>query len=176
MNLANITSETVSPKGGEIITDENGEPIGVFTEEAELLISSKYSEYSNSKSISEQINDKKYAISLAIKECLSKGITTLHDAGATFDDIRVIKDMVDSNQVDIRLYEMLLENYFTLKDSLRKYQTVGYGNNHLTVSAIKLYMDGALGSRGAWFLNDYSDDPGHSGQNVTSTFRIKKHC
>jgi predicted amidohydrolase YtcJ len=173
MNLAKITKDTKSPKGGEIITDENGEPIGVFTEEAELLISSKYSEYSNSKSIYEQINDKKHAISLAIKECLSKGITSLHDAGATFADIRVIKDMVDSNKVDIRLYEMLLENYSTLKDSLRKYQSVGYGNNHLTVSAIKLYMDGALGSRGAWFLNDYSDDSGHSGQNVTSLSEIK---
>jgi predicted amidohydrolase YtcJ len=173
MTLANITSETISPKGGAIITDENGEPIGVFTEEAERLISSKYSDYSKNKSIAEQINDKKYAISLAIKECLSKGITTLHDAGATFEDIRVIKDMVDSNQVDIRLYEMILEDYHSLKDSLRKYQTVGYGNNHLTVSAIKLYMDGALGSRGAWFLNDYSDDSGHFGQNVTSLSEIK---
>lgn len=173
MNLAKITSETRSPKGGSIITDENGDPIGVFTEEAELLISAKYSEYLNNKSVAEQIIDKKYAISLAIKECLSKGVTTLHDAGATFADIRVIKDMVDSNQIDIRLYEMLLENYNTLKDSLRKYQTVGYGNNHLTVSAIKLYMDGALGSRGAWLLNDYSDDSGHFGQNVTSLSEIK---
>ena len=50
---------------------------------------------------------------------------------------------------------MLLENYNSLKDSIRDYQTVGYGNNHLTVQSIKLYMDGALGSRGAWLLSPY---------------------
>ena len=173
MTLANITKETNSPKGGEIIKDEEGMPIGVFTEEAEFLISTKYSEYIKSKSLSEQVEDKKKAITLAIEECLSKGITTLHDAGATFEDIRVIKEMVDSNQIKIRLYEMLLENYITLKDSIRKYQTVGYNNNFLTVSAIKLYMDGALGSRGAWFLNDYSDSPGHNGLNVTPLSELK---
>lgn len=174
MNIANITSETPSPRGGEIVKDKDGEPIGVFMEEAEKLISKKYIEKLNSKSRQERINDKKKAISLAINECLSKGITTLHDAGATFEDIRVIREMVDSNQIDIRLYEMILENYLSLKDSLRTYQTVGYGNNHLTVQAIKLYMDGALGSRGAWFLSEYNDSPNHFGLNVTSIHEIKK--
>ena len=174
MTLANITQETNNPNGGEIIKDEEGVPIGVFTEEAELLISTKYDQYIKSKSLADQINDKKNAITLAIEECLSKGITTLHDAGATFEDIRIIKEMVDSNQIKIRLYEMLLENYSTLKDSIRKYQTVGYNNNILTVSSIKLYMDGALGSRGAWFLNEYSDNPGHNGLNVTPLSEIKK--
>ena len=69
---------------------------------------------------------------------------------------------------------MLLENYNSLKDSIRDYQTVGYGNNHLTVQSIKLYMDGALGSRGAWLLSPYFDSPNQSGLNVTPISQIKK--
>jgi predicted amidohydrolase YtcJ len=81
--------------------------------------------------------------------------------------------MVEHGEIKIRLYEMLLEDYNLLKDSIRAYQTVGYGNNHLTVQAIKLYMDGALGSRGAWLLSPYQDSPNHSGLNVTPISQIK---
>jgi len=104
---------------------------------------------------------------------LSKGITSLHDAGATFKDINVIREMVDQDQIKIRLYEMLLEDYTALKDSIRIYQTVGYGNNHLTVQAIKLYMDGALGSRGAWLISPYHDSPNQNGLNVTRLSEIR---
>ncbi|MCB9208451.1 MAG: amidohydrolase [Ignavibacteriales bacterium] len=174
MALANITSETPDPFGGKIIKDEKGNPIGVFMEDAERLISEQYEKYLKSKSYNEQKEDKKKAIRLAIDECLSNGITSFHDAGASFEDIRIIKEMVDNNEIKIRLYEMLLEDYQSLKDSLRQYQTVGYGNNNLTVQAIKLYMDGALGSRGAWLLSPYDDSPDQIGLNVTSTNIIRK--
>jgi len=173
MELANVTSETKDPKGGKIIRDDEGNPIGVFTETAENLIYRKYQEYLSNKSNEELINDKKHAISLAMEECLSKGITSFHDAGATFEDIRVIREMADSNQLKIRLYELLLEDYKSLKDSIRVYQTVGYANNHLTVQAIKLYMDGALGSRGAWMLSPYLDAPNETGLNVTPISEIR---
>ncbi len=173
MGLANITSETSDPRGGKIIRDSDGEAIGVFMEEAERLISNEYNKFIKNKTHEEQVNDKKRVITLAINECLSKGVTTLHDAGATFSDIKVIKDMVDNKQIKIRLYEMLLESYQNLKDSIRDYQTVGYGNNHLTVSAIKLYMDGALGSRGAWLLSSYEDSPNQTGLNVTPLSEIR---
>ena len=173
MSLANITTETPDPRGGKIIRDENGEPIGVFMEEAERLISNVYNRFIESKSIKEQKEDKKTAIRLAMEECLEKGITTLHDAGATFKDIQVIREMADSNELKIRLYEMLLEDYRALKDSIRVYQTVGYANNHLTVQSIKLYMDGALGSRGAWLLSPYKDSPEQYGLNVTKVSEIR---
>lgn len=174
MNLANIDSATTNPHGGKIIKDSKGEPIGVFMEEAEKLIFGEYQKYLDSKSFAEQKQDKKNEIKLAIKECLANGVTTLHDAGATFEDIRVIKEMVDSNEIGIRLYEMLLEDYSLLKDSIRDYQTVGYGNNHLTVQAIKLYIDGALGSRGAWLLSPYNDSHEQTGLNVTPLSEIRK--
>ena len=173
MKLANINSETPDPRGGQIIKDEDGNPIGVFMEEAEHLIADQHQEFIRSRSYSEQVAAKKQAIKLAIDECLSNGITSLHDAGASFEDIRILRDMVDSNGIKIRLYEMLLEDYKSLKDSLRAYQAVGHGNNHLTVRAIKLYMDGALGSRGAWLLSPYSDSPDQSGLNVTPISEIR---
>jgi len=173
MQQANISKKTLDPRGGKIIRDNDNESIGVFMEEAEKLISSAYDRYLQNKSNEELSNDKKKAIKLAIDECLKKGITSLHDAGASFDDIKVIKEMVENNEIKIRLYEMLLEDYKSLKDSIRAYQTVGYGNNHLTVQAIKLYMDGALGSRGAWLLSAYNDSPEQTGLNVTPISEIK---
>lgn len=174
MEIAKVTSETPDPQGGKIVKDNEGNPIGVFMEEAERLISSHYQKYLDERTLAEQVNEKKKAITLAIDECLSYGITSLHDAGASFEDIQVLKQMVEHGDIKIRLYEMLLEDYNLLKDSIRTYQTVGYGNNHLTVQAIKLYMDGALGSRGAWLLSPYQDNPNQSGLNVTQISQIKK--
>jgi predicted amidohydrolase YtcJ len=142
-------------------------------EEAERLISSHYQKYLDGRTLEEQKNEKKKAITLAIDECLSNGITSLHDAGASFEDIKVLREMVEQGEIKIRLYEMLLEDYNLLKDSIRAYQTVGYGNNHLTVQAIKLYMDGALGSRGAWLLSPYQDSPNQTGLNVSPISQIK---
>ena len=91
-----LHSQTNDPRGGKIVKDAEGNPIGVFMEEAEQLISIQYQKYLDERTYEEQINDKKKAITLAIDECLSNGITTLHDAGATFEDIRVLKEMVDT--------------------------------------------------------------------------------
>lgn len=174
MNLAKITPETPNPRGGKIIKDQNSEPIGVFMEEAEKLITDQYDKYIQNLSYREQVENKEKAIELAIEECLKNGITTLHDAGASFKDIKVIRKMTDEKRIKIRLYEMLLEDYESLKDSIRDYQAVGHGNNFLTVRAIKLYMDGALGSRGAWLLSPYNDSPDQSGLNVTPLNQIRK--
>lgn len=172
MEIANITSETPDPKGGEIIKDINGNPIGVFSEEAEKLIFSKYEEYLSHRSEKEKKDNIKKIVKIAMDECLSKGITSFHDAGTSFEEINVLKEMADSSELNIRLYLMLIDNYKSLKDSLKAYHTIGYGNNHLTVNAIKLYMDGALGSRGAWLLNPYSDSPDQTGLNTTSLTEI----
>ena len=174
MQIAKIFPNTQNPDGGEIVKDKNGNPVGVFMEDAESLISAKYKEYQLNKPQKELKREKKKYINIAIDECLSKGITTLHDAGATFDDLKIIREMADSNQLKIRLYEMILEDYNSLKDSLKNIRTVASNNRHLTIRAIKLYMDGALGSRGAWLLNPYSDLPNQSGLNVTPLSEIKK--
>lgn len=174
MQIAKISPNTPNPHGGEIVKDKDGNPIGVFMEEAETLIYAKHKEHQLNKPTKELKREKQKYINIAIKECLSKGITTLHDAGETFEDLNIIKEMADSNQIKIRLYEMILENYNSLKDSLKTIRTIGANNKHLTIRAIKLYMDGALGSRGAWLLKPYSDLPEQSGLNVTALSEIEK--
>ena len=176
MEICGITNVTQNPKGGKIIKDKNGLPTGIFLEDAEKLITKKFNEDINKKSRKEVNNQIRKAIKLANDECLKNGITTFHDAGENFESLSIIKNMVENNEIDIRLYVMLGENYNALKDSLRKYFTIGYGNNHLTVRSIKLYMDGALGSRGAWLIEPYSDMPNQSGLNTTDLNEIKLIC
>jgi len=172
MELANVSRNTIVPKGGEIIKDKTSNPIGVFTEEAERLIWDKFNEHNSKKSKQDIIEDKKNAIHLAVDECLSNGITSFHDAGSSFEDVEVYRELVDNNKLGLRLYVMLLEGSESLKKSIKKYFTVGYGNNHLTVRSIKVYMDGALGSRGAWLLKPYTDMPNQVGLNVTQLSEI----
>ncbi|MBK8944519.1 MAG: amidohydrolase [Ignavibacteriae bacterium] len=176
MEISNVTNLTQNPAGGIIIKDKNGFPTGIFLEDAEKLITKKYNEDLNKKSKRELKDKIKKAIKLANEECLKNGITTFHDAGESFESLNIIKNMVENNELDIRLYVMLGENYVALKDSLRKYFTIGYVNNHLTVRSIKLYMDGALGSRGAWLLEPYSDMPNQYGMNTTSLDEINLIC
>lgn len=168
MKLAGIEKTTLDPIGGKIVRDKNGNPIGVFEEEsAEALIRIHYDEYLNQRSPEEIAEDKIAAIFSAQKECFENGITSFHDAGATFETIDVYKMLVDSHELKIRLNVMIGEDNQTIREKIDDYWLRGYGDHHLNVSSIKKYVDGALGSRGAWMLEPYSDLPTHSGLNVT---------
>ena len=79
-----------------------------------------------------------------------------------------MKSMVDDGRLGIRLWVMLRESNEALAARGADYRMVGYGNNHLTVRAIKRSIDGALGSRGAWLLEPYSDSPESTGLNTTT--------
>ncbi len=105
-------------------------------------------------------------VELADREFLSKGITTVHDAGASLETIDRYKRFAEGGKLGVRLYVMIEEDNATDPAVLKKYRTVGAHNNHLTVRAIKAYMDGALGSRGAWLLEPYADLPSSTGLNV----------
>lgn len=168
MELAGVTDSTADPYGGRIVRDSAGAAIGVFEEDAEQLIAKVYDAYLKNKSAEELKEDNVKAASLASEECLSKGITTLHDAGVFFETIDLYKELFDLGNIRIRLNVMLGESNKNLKDKILNYRIEGYADNHLSVRSIKKYIDGALGSRGAWMLSSYDDLPGHSGINVTS--------
>lgn len=174
MELAGITDSTENPDGGKIVRDEDGKAIGVFEEFAEDLIYGKYNEYLETLSPEELKARDIRAAKLASEEALRKGITTFHDAGETENEVKLFREMFDKNEIGVRLYVMLGAWTKNLLDSLEGYKLIGYHNNHLTVRSIKHYIDGALGSRGAWFLEEYEDLPGHFGQNVSSLKDIKK--
>ncbi len=174
MELAGITKDTPNPQGGEIVRDSLGNAIGVFKEDAMDLITKAYNEYLNKRPKEEKIEEMIKAYELANKECIQKGITSFEDAGSTFDEVDLLKKLIDEGKVNVRLDVMLLESNKDLEKRIKDYKILGYANNHLTVRAIKKYMDGALGSRGAWMLSPYNDVPSTSGLNVTPLSDIRK--
>jgi predicted amidohydrolase YtcJ len=166
MELAGVTRTTPNPPGGEILKDAKGNPIGVFRETASGLIRKALGE-SRAKWTPEQVEaDANRQIELAAREFLSKGVTSVHDAGASFATVDRYRKFADAGRLGVRLYVMLDDKQSGLAENLAKYLMVDAANAHLTVRAIKAYMDGALGSRGAWLLEPYADLPGKTGLNT----------
>lgn len=160
MKLAGVTRDTPEPPGGEIVKDASGEPIGMFRETAQQLL--------NAAARNATPPDPRRQIELAIEEVLSKGITTLHDAGTDFGTVDRLKAMADAGTLGVRLYVMLRAGNEQLQDRISAYRIIGAGDNHLTVRAIKVTIDGALGPHGAWLLEPYADLPSSAGLNTRS--------
>jgi len=174
MKLAKIDTSTENPSGGIILRDSLKNAVGVFEEEAMALIDNEYNKYLELRS-PEEINSKnKKIVQLAVEECLKNGITSFTDAGASFDEIDFFKEIVDSGNLPIRLNVMIYENNKILKEKIKNYKIINYGNNHLSVRAIKSFVDGALGSRGAWLFEDYYDLQNYQGLNVTPLNILKE--
>jgi predicted amidohydrolase YtcJ len=174
MELAGITKETPDPPGGEIVRGPDGNPIGVFRETAQGLVSRGMSHYMEERTPEQVDVERQKIIELAAKECLSKGITSFHDAGSSFSTIDLFKEFVEQDRLDIRLYVMVREDNEALKERLSEYKIIGLGNNHLTVRSIKRLIDGALGPHGAWLLEPYADLPSSTGLNTTAVEVIQE--
>lgn len=173
MQICGVNRNTANPLGGTIVRDSLGRAIGVFEENGENLIRKFYDEYL-AKRTPEQIRaDYMKQIQLASEECLKKGITSFSDAGETFEVIDLMKQLADSNKFSVRLNVMVGDSLAIMKRKLKDYLMIDYANNFFTVRSIKQYIDGALGSRGAWMLEPYNDLPNHTGSNVTSIDELK---
>jgi predicted amidohydrolase YtcJ len=157
MEMAGIGPDSKMGEEGEIIRDENGQPTGIFTENAETLITDHLPK-ANHESLSQDLR-------LAIESCLRQGITSFQDAGSDQEAIDLYKEFVQAGKMNIRLWVMLSGSDSTL---LKDWYTKGpERGDFLSIAGIKLYSDGALGSRGAWLLEEYKDQPGHFGNPVT---------
>ncbi len=167
MELAGVTAKTPDPRGGEIIRDKQGVPIGAFRETAQGLVEQAYAQSLRKRTAAEREADEVEVIRLAAQECLAKGITSLHDAGASFATIDLYRKLAEEDRLGIRLYAMISEGNWGLADKLARYRIIGAGRNHLTVRSIKRLIDGALGSHGAWMLKPYADLPSSTGLNTT---------
>ncbi len=167
MELAGINRNSPQPDGGEIFMGIDGRPTGIFNETAQGLIGDVVPENTPE-------TDRK-ALELAIAECNENGITGFHTAGQDVPEIEVFKAFVDEGKMNIRLYVMLNgRNEELLQEYYDKGPEIGLGNDRLTIRAIKLYSDGALGSRGAWLLKEYEDSPGQFGHNTTPMEDIER--
>jgi predicted amidohydrolase YtcJ len=154
MALAGISKQTASPPGGEVIKDAAGNPTGVLVDNAEDL----------ARVPERTVDEDRRALDLAMDECAEKGVTSFTDAGASLETIALYKEYAAQGRLRTRLYVMA-RGLSTMK-ALARPQT-GLGGGLLTIRAVKLVADGAMGSRGAALLEPYADDPGNTGLVVT---------
>lgn len=166
LEISGITKSTKNPVGGEILKDKEGNPAGVLRETAQGLVRRALTEARSKRSPEEKETMDRREIELAMQECLSKGITSFQDAGSSFGIIDLLKKFVDEGNLRLRLWVMIRESNDLLAKNLAQYKIIGYGDNRLTVRAIKKSIDGALGSRGAWLLEPYTDSPSSTGLNT----------
>jgi predicted amidohydrolase YtcJ len=172
MDIAGVSSETEFGFGGEIIKDLSGNPTGVFNERAQGLIS-KHVDTNLGK------DSDLRAIELAVKTCLENGITSFHDAGTGNKTITTLRSAIDKKLLKVRVYAMLTSRDTSLLNQwYKKGPEIGSGNDFLTIRSIKLNADGALGSRGAWLIDEYTDRPGHFGmatQSMDYVYKVAKN-
>ncbi|HYU78384.1 MAG TPA: amidohydrolase [Vicinamibacterales bacterium] len=174
MQAAGITSRTPNPSGGEILKDKTGRPIGLLRERASGLADQAYAAWRAQKTPEENRADAHRRIELAVDEALANGVTSFQDAGEDFATIDIIKDALTNGELGVRLWVMVRDSNDNLKAKLAAYKAIGLGDKRLTIAAIKKTLDGALGSRGAWFLEPYADLPGHTGLNTMPVSEVEE--
>jgi predicted amidohydrolase YtcJ len=178
LRLAGVDKNTPDPAGGEILRDAHGDATGLLNEGAQVLAERALDAYRAKRPPAETEAEIRQQIKLAERESLSKGITTFEDAGSPLATVDLFRKMAEQGELGLRLWVMLRGPQAELAANLRRYYMIGVGGDHLTVRAIKEYMDGALGSRGAWLLAPYTDlpedAPNRSGMNVEQPQYIKK--
>ena len=153
MTLAGISDDTPDPVGGKIIRDADGHATGVFIDKAMGLIQRHVPRPDK--------DDMRTAIRAATEALLSEGITSVHDAGIGIENAEVYMSMADDGELGLRIYAMTAgadEVLDAIGSPIR-----GYGDDRLDIAAVKLYSDGALGSRGAAMIEPYSDDAENRG-------------
>ncbi len=149
----------IAVEGGEIIKDKMGNPTGIFNERAMALVTKHIPENTPERDAQ--------ALELAMETCARNGITSFHDAGASRSDIELFNQFNKEQKLKSRLYVMLTgRDRSLIHEWYRKGPVVD--PRGVTVRSIKLNCDGALGSRGAWLLEPYSDSSETSGMATLS--------
>lgn len=148
LKAAGITATTPDPAGGKIVRDPTGQPTGVLLDEAMPLVRSKMPAPGAA-----QI---RRWIERAVAECHRVGLTGIHDAGTSAADLAVLQAMAAEGKLPLRVYAMLMPDDPDLAPVFAQGPQTG---EFLDARAVKLFGDGALGSRGAWLKAPYSDAP-----------------
>jgi predicted amidohydrolase YtcJ len=152
LRRAGVNAATRDPAGGRILRDASGEPTGVLVDNAIDLVASQLPPLTR-----EQREDR---LQRAIERCVSLGLTAVHDAGMSLADFSVLQQWDLAGGLPLRVYAMADGQG---EDGVQFLERGAFRGRHLTMRAVKLVADGALGSRGAALLADYSDEPGHRG-------------
>jgi len=148
--VAGINKDTRDPENGKILRDvKTGEPSGVLINRAQDLVASHVAPL--------DLDSVKIALDLAARECLRNGLTSVHEARVTPIMLQAFREMVKKDRLSVRIYAMLDGANSTLIDEWLKRGPEVDPQHRLTIRSVKVFADGALGSRGAALFEPYSD-------------------
>lgn len=172
LQAAGINRDTKDPPNGKIIRDVSGEPTGVLTDRAQALVSRLVPPPTREET--------KRAIAIAAEECLRHGLTSLHEARVSAADLDAYRELIREGKLRLRIYAMLDGANAALIDEWLKHgPEIDRAANRLTVRCVKVFADGALGSRGAALFEPYSDAPDRKGVVTTpepELYRMTRRC
>jgi len=165
LELAGITKATPDPEGGKIVRDRAGNPTGVFIDNGIDLIDVVMPQPSE--------DERTEAFRKSVEECVKVGLTEVHDMGVDKQGVEIYKKLIAQKRFPFRVYVAIGGAGATWDEYLKRGPETSGNDGRLTVRALKLYADGALGSRGAALIEPYSDDPDNRGLTLTSSEQIK---
>ncbi len=166
MRIAALSAATKDPSGGKILRDAQGNPTGVLVDNAAEIVGRKVPAPTASAL--------RASLIAATREIHRYGLTGVHDAGASRGAIDLYEDMAKQGQLNLRLYVMISDDSAAIAHYMGLGPRSALYNGQLWVRAIKLYADGAMGSRGAALLEPYADDPNNSGLLLSAPAHIRE--
>ncbi len=166
LELAGIDATTPDPPGGEIVRGPDGSPTGLLRETAEELVSPLAEAEPDDAAFDRTVK-------MAGDECLRNGITSFQDAGTSVADLPRLRRLAETDGLGVRLWVMLSDDDEVLARELPGLEVYREGGAFLTVGGIKRWVDGALGSHGAWLLEPYTDMPSTTGLNIVTAEELR---
>ena len=166
LELAGIGRDTPDPEGGQIIRDENGRATGVLIDNAMDLV----------YEVMPPVTDAEMATyaRVALEDLARLGVTSVHDAGITAQEVRAFQSLRDRGQMPVRVYAML-SVLDPGNDAYLRQGPIIDPQHMLDIRSVKISADGALGSRGAALFRDYSDMPGQKGLLLVNDEQLDRH-
>lgn len=152
LEIAGVTKDTPDPPNGAFLRDEKGEPTGILLEEGAMNAVRKHIPPFTEEQLTK-------GLILANNECLSVGLTGVHDAGASKENIELVKDLYEQGNLKIRIYQMVRGPSESVDYFLAHGPEIGLYGNRYTIRSVKMSLDGALGARGCAMLEPFSDWP-----------------
>lgn len=165
LRAAGIDDQTPDPQGGRILRDEQGKPTGVLVDAAMDLVSAHVPQ--------PDLALRRRALRLALSSANAVGLTGVHDAGVSRQDLALYRELADDQALPLRIYAMADGDSAALKQ-LCSEGLYAHPSGRLVMRAVKLFADGALGSRGAALMTDYSDEHGHQGLMLQSPEQLRE--
>jgi predicted amidohydrolase YtcJ len=165
LDLAGITAATPDPPGGKILRARDGTPTGVLVDNAIDLARKIMPPPTREERI--------HAVRVAVAECLRVGLTGVHDMGADLELIGIYQELERKGELPFRIAVAVDGPGATMDSMLARGPIIGDPHARVTVRAVKLYADGALGSRGAALIEAYTDDPDNRGITMQSADELR---